>query len=514
MVENQSTHVTGDSDELDLKLARDCSRFYADPYGFVMWAFDWGYGELHGFDGPDTWQKEVMDSIGKRVKEAKFNGVDAVDPIRDATASGHGIGKSALTSWLVLWIMSTRPFAKGTVTANTSDQLKTKTWAEVGKWRARCLTGHWFEYSSGRGSMSMYHKEHKQSWRVDAQTCREENSEAFAGQHAANSTSFYIFDEASAVPDSIFEVAEGGLTDGEPMFFCFGNPTRNSGKFYEMFTNKRWNTRQIDSRDAKFTNKKIIKQWIEDNGEDSDFVRVRVRGMFPRAGDNQFIPMDVCEESMEGPTPRYLPDEPLIMGIDCSRGGGDDSMIQLRRGFDARSDLTYRIKSDDTKDSMVFASKTSLVIERHKPDAIFIDAGGLGGPIADRLRQLGHTNVFDVKFSNKATDEETFGNKITEMAFRCRKWMMKGGRIKNDIQLKRELTAREYKHDSQDRMVLEPKKEFKKRLGYSPDWADSLYLTFAEYVPPLDDSRQELDSDVYGGQNGNNGYDYDPIDFI
>ena len=190
-----------------------------------MWAFDWGYGELEGFDGPDEWQREQLEEVGRLCRENRFDGVTPVEPQRHSTASGHGIGKSAETSWIILWIMSTRPFAKGIVTANTSDQLRTKTWGELGKWKSRCIVGHWFEYNNGRGSMSIYHKSWPESWRADAQTCREENSEAFAGLHAANSTPFYIFDEASAVPDKIWEVAEGGLTDGEPMFFVFGNPT-------------------------------------------------------------------------------------------------------------------------------------------------------------------------------------------------------------------------------------------------------------------------------------------------
>jgi hypothetical protein len=99
----------------------------------------------------------------------------------------------------------------------------------------------------------------KESWRVLAQSCREENSETFAGQHAADSTSFYVFDEASAIPDKIFEVAEGGLTDGEPMIFLFGNPNRNTGKFQRVtfgVERDRWIRHSVDSRTSRFTNKR------------------------------------------------------------------------------------------------------------------------------------------------------------------------------------------------------------------------------------------------------------------
>lgn len=499
-------------DNIDIHLAERCAQFYDDPLGFVMWAFDWDYGELAGFEGPDDWQRDSLTIIGEQVRKNGFDGVNPVDPIRMSTASGHGIGKSALTSWLILWIMATRPYAKGIVTANTGEQLRTKTWSELGKWRTRCLVGHWFEYNNGKGSMSLYHKSWPESWRVDAQTCREENSEAFAGLHAANSTPFYIFDEASAVPDKIWEVAEGGLTDGEPMFFNFGNPTRNTGKFSECFNSQRWITRQIDSRTAKMTNKRLIKQWAEDHGEDSDFFKVRVKGQFPSAGDMQFIPGDVVEAAMKRPLPPYLGNEPLICAFDVARGGGDDCRIGFRRGRDATSEKSYRIPYEKSRDSMVVVSKVVLVLERHKPDVIFVDETGVGGPVLDRLRQLGW-NAIGVHFGANADDETRFVNKTAEMGYRLRQWLMDGGVIPNNEQLKRELTCREYWHDNKDRWVLESKKDVKKRLGYSPDWADQMYMLFAmENVPLLAHARGDADVAPHARETTlNKSRDYDPL---
>ena len=117
--------------------------------------------------------------------------------------------------------MSSRPRCQGTVTSNTFPQLSTKTWASIQKWIALSITNSWF---TATGSL-LFHLGHKETWFCSAQSCREENSEAFAGQHSLTSTSFYLFDEASAIPDKIFEVAEGGLTDSEPHIYCFGNPT-------------------------------------------------------------------------------------------------------------------------------------------------------------------------------------------------------------------------------------------------------------------------------------------------
>ena len=218
----------------DLAISLWCGKCRLDPHRFVKEGFLWGKGELEGWDGPDAWQAETLATIGEEVRKRDFNGVHAVDPIRMATASGHGIGKTALTAWIILWIASTRPRSKGVVTANTSSQLETKTWAELAKWKKRCATGHWFNLTTGKMSMRLSHKGDPEGWRCDALTCREENSRSLRWPACGRQHAYYFFDEASAVPDVIYDVAEGGMTDGEPMQFVWGNPTRNIGRFREI----------------------------------------------------------------------------------------------------------------------------------------------------------------------------------------------------------------------------------------------------------------------------------------
>lgn len=470
--------------DLDATLADDVSAFYADPLGFVLYAFDWGHGELEGITGPDQWQEEYLSEIGRQIAERAFDGVNAVDAVRMATASGHGIGKSALTAWIILWVMSTRPMCKGVVTANTSAQLETKTWAELSKWAARCVTGHWFKVSTGKMSMKIAHKDHPETWRCDAQTCREENSEAFAGLHAANSSPFYIFDEASAVPDKIWEVAEGGLTDGEPMWFVFGNPTRNTGRFRECFGRfkHRWVTRQIDSRTARMPNKDLIAQWVDDYGEDSDFVRVRVRGVFPRAGSCQLIPADIVEEARKRPSDSLMTD-PLVVGVDVARFGDDQSVIRFRRGRDGRVYPTRRFRGIDT---MQLAAQVAQVIADLNPDAVFIDEGGVGAGVVDRLRQLGHS-VIGVNFGAKSDswpEGMRCANKRAEMWVKLREWLTGGGCIEDSNDLAADLTAVEYGFTADNAYLLEKKEDMKKRGLASPDDADALALTFAYPVAP------------------------------
>ncbi len=331
--------------QVESELATAVAECYDDPLRFVETMYPWGQpGPLEHFDGPDVWQREFLTRLGQHVRQRRFDGHTAVSPIRMAVSSGHGIGKSTLASWIVDWIMATRADSQGTITANTFTQLQMKTWAAVRTWTKLCLIGNWFEMTS----TLMYAPENKQKWFCGPQSCREENSEAFAGQHAITATSFYLFDESSAVPDAIFEVAEGGLTDGHPMIFLFGNATRSSGKFHRACfgsERNRWDTVTIDSRDSRFTNKTQIAEWAKDYGEDSDFFRVRVRGLPPTASDLQYISSALVYEAQQRKV-ETLKDDPLVCGLDVARGGGDMSVFRFRRGADARSIPAIRL---DTK---------------------------------------------------------------------------------------------------------------------------------------------------------------------
>ena len=469
--------------QADAELADYVATFYSDPLGFVMGCYPWGEpGELANYDGPDEWQRDVLVEIGKAVAARGFDGLNAVEPIREAIASGHGIGKTTLIAWLADWIMSTRPMCQGTVTANTVTQLETKTWPAIEKWTKLCLTAHWFSTSG-----ALRHKAHPKNWFLVPQTCKEENSEAFAGQHAASSTSFYIFDEASAVPDSIWEVAEGGLTDGEPMFFAFGNPTRNSGKFHRICFGSeqhRWNRRSIDSRSCRLTNKRQIQEWIEDYGEDSDFVRVRVKGMPPRASELQYIDQGRVDQAQRR-EPQVLNDDPLICGVDVSGGGSAWTVCAFRRGKDARSLPRIRLTGEQSRDRNVIVARLAEVLTDPRPDrrvaAMFIDSA-FGSPIVERLHVLGHDNVIEVNFGGESPDIHQL-NMRAYMWAKLKDWLLTGA-IPEESQLEIQLTGPGYHINRQNKLVIESKQEMAKRGVASPDDADALALTFAQPVSP------------------------------
>jgi hypothetical protein len=454
--------------EIDLELADDVGRFYADPLGFVSWAYPWRQpGQLLENDGPDTWQRDFLLELGKQVRTGKT-------PIRMCVVSGHGVGKSVLCAWLCHWLMSTRPRARGTATANTFAQLSTKTWAAVQSWGRLLINRHWFQITTE----SMYFDGLKDSWAVSALSCKEENSEAFAGQHAP--TSFYLFDESSAIPEKIWEVAEGGLTDSEAFIFAFGNPTRNTGKFQRITfgsERERWTRFSIDSRNSKFANQELIKQWAEDYGEDSDFFRVRVRGECPRAGSSQLIPTDLVSAARKFKAVGHR-GMPKIMAADIARFGDDKTVIALRQGRKAH--ILAKLTGQDT---VQVAERIIHLIGLHAPDAVVVDGDGLGAGVVDQMRARNH-NVFEFHGGATPRDAQMYFNRRAEVWGKLGDWLKLGAEIPDDPELEVDLTAPQYGFSNKGQIQLEKKEDMKKRGLASPDLGDALAMTFAVEVRP------------------------------
>ena len=507
----------------DVELPQAMGEFFHDPPGFVMWSFDWGTEasmrvvrlpeqyqlEYDSEFGPDQWACDLLTALGDQTRERGFDGAQAVEAVRMAVASGHGIGKSAVTAWLTHWIMSTRPNARGVVTASTQPQLESKTWAQIAAWGKRCITREWWDVSTGRGSMKMAHKDHPETWACYAQTARQENAESFAGLHAADSSPFYLVDEASGVPDAIHEVMQGGLTDGEPFLFAFGNPTRNTGWFHGAFhaQRHRWSTWQIDSREVAITNKEIIQQWVDDFGADSDFVKVRVRGIFPSASSLQFIGRDLVDDAMERELPASR-GEIVVVGVDPARFGSDSSVIFTRTGRDARMWPPIRLRGVDT---MTLAARVSehvnFLRSAGQQVVINVDGGGVGGGVIDRLRSVGY-EVNEVQFGSRALDPKKYANRRAEIWGAMKDWL-KIGAIPIDEDLAIDLTSPEYGYTAQDQIQLERKESMKARGLASPDTADALAVTFAVTVP-IPEAQQELGVE-WGQRERDKVLNFDPL---
>jgi hypothetical protein len=471
-------------------------RIADDPYAFVMFAFPWATPgtPLEHQQGPRKWQIRQLKRLGRHIKEQRANQArkQPLAMLQRAIASGRGIGKSALVSWLVLWMLSTRLGSSTIVTANNEQQLKSRTWAEVGKWHAMSINAHWFEKQAMALKPAPWYEELlKKQLKVDtgyyyaqAQLWSEETPDAFAGVHNHNGV-FLMFDEASSVPHPIWAVSEGFFTEPtvDRYWFCFSNPRRNTGAFFECFHKNRdfWETEHIDSRTVEGTDLAIYDKIIKQHGVDSDEARKEVYGQFPRQGDKQFISREVIELAAS----RELMPDPgaaLVMGCDIARYGDDQCVVRWRQGRDARSIPPTRWKSMDLVYS---ADRIAELIDKHNPDAVCVDGGGVGGGVVDILRSRGY-KVHEIQFGAKA-DDDRFADKRTEIWARTREWLGEGC-IDDEQHLKDDLAGPEYGFASSgsDKIRLESKESMKKRGLHSPDDGDALALTHGVKVARKD----------------------------
>lgn len=464
-----------------------------DPLAFVKFTFPWGKENtpLQMFKEPRAWQIEELEQITDHIRKNKEAMAKGEDPAmyQSATASGRGVGKSALTAWLNLWNMSCNLGATSITTANTEPQLKSRTWAELGKWHTLSINNHWFEktalslkpYPWFQESLENQLKIDTGYYYAQAQLWSEENPDAFAGVHNFNGV-LVIFDEASGIPKPIWTVTEGFFT--EPVlhryWFCFSNPRRNEGEFFECFHRARnyWYGRNLDSRNVEGTDKAKLNQIIEKHGEDSDEARIEVKGEFPRQGDKQFISRELVDGAVER---EIVPDHyaGLIMGIDVARYGDDQTVFRFRRGRDARSIPAVKLKG---KDNMQVANEAAFWIDEHKPDAVCVDAGN-GTGVIDRLKELGY-KVEEVWFGSSPENEE-WADKRTELWANMREWL-RGACIDDDSELHDDIVGPQYEFSRYDKIKLESKEKMKKRGIASPDNGDALACTFAVKVARAD----------------------------
>lgn len=426
-------------------------RYALDPAGFCE--------DILGMD-LDSWQRDACRAI--------------LDHDRIAVSSGHSSGKTALTAGLIQWFLSVHPHPQVIVTANTQQQLREKTWRELAKWHGKSLIKDWFVWTA-----TQFHlREKPETWFASAVPNTPHSSESFAGAH--EKYMLLIFDEASAIERSIWEVSEGATATpgGYRKWLVFGNPTRNDGAFFDCFhrSRHRWHTVTLDVRGCRYADQSQIAQWIEDYGEDSDFVRVRVRGLFPRQAVSQFIGSGMVDVSAKRDlTAEQYEFSPMILGVDVARYGDDQSVIAVRQGL-----LLHEMESYRGLSTTELASIVAARIAEIRPQAVFLDEGGVGAGVVDRLRQLGH-QVVGVNFGSTA-GEARYANKRAEMWGRMRDWLSHGAIPGDDRELADDLVGPQYGYDNKERILLEKKADMKRRGLASPDKADALALTFAEHV--------------------------------
>ena len=410
---------------------------------------------------PQKWQRKALDAIAKND--------------RVAIKSGHGVGKTAFESWVVLWWLMTHYPCKVAVTANSAHQLSDVLWTEIDRW-ARNMPPAFkdlLEFKSDKISL----KGATDSFAV-ARTSRRENPESLAGFHSPHM--LFVVEEASGVPNVIFETASGALsTPGAKIIMC-GNPTRSDGYFYDAFHGDRdkWNCITVSCEEGEYVDPKFIDEMADKYGGDSNVFKVRVLGEFPTQSDDVLLPLHLIEDAVTrdveaGPT------TPVVWGLDVARFGGDRSALAKRQG----NVLIEPIKTWQNKDLMELAgivlSEYDAVPYSMRPQAIYIDAIGLGAGLADRLRELDMPAVA-VSVSETASLKDRFNRLRDELFWGAREWFeARDCHIPDDGTLMAELSGIRYKYLSTGKLKVESKDEMKRRGQRSPDVADAFVLTFS-----------------------------------
>lgn len=496
-----------------------------NPYNFVMYVFPWGQKgtPLANHSGPNEWQTEELQAMAAHIRKNKELMSIGLPPTvyKSATASGRGVGKSALVAWVTLWFMSCVPGGSAVLSANTDAQLTSKTFGEIGKWGTLSLNHYFFEKTQKKlKAHEWFAQELREQLKIDSDKYyaegilwNEDEPDSFAGEHSGIGV-LLIFDEASGISQPIWDVSEGFFTEltAYRFWFVFSNPRKNTGPFFECFHAHRnyWRTRQVDARTVKGKDKAVYQEIIDKHGDDSDTVRVEVKGQFPAQGDHQFISRDLVNDAKHRNIDRYDNNAALVVGCDPARYGNDSTVIRWRRGRDARNNVpapTVLAKADNMKVANLLAE----LIDTHEPDGVFIDAGA-GAGIIDRLKERGY-KVHEVGFGTASGDPQ-YEDHRTELWGLMREWL-RGGMIDQNQQLTDDLTGPEYEfRGKEDKLKLESKEKMKDRGLSSPDHADALALTFHARISRHDAATSQqsrsrrnrvaknVNYSVFGGNNG------------
>jgi hypothetical protein len=465
-----------------------------DLLALAMYQFPWGKQgtPLQDFKYPKKWQQNYLDAKSQHRKDNLDRLAKGLEPLlwQHATASGRGPGKSALLAMMALGQMSTILGSTTIVTANREEQLKNATFAEISKWRTLAINGHWFEQDSlairptaaWQKAMERQLKIDCRYWTIIGSLWSEENPSAFVAKHNKLGI-LLLMDEASGIPNNIGDASIGFFTPNSPYhaWDMFSQGRRNAGFFYDAFFKRNedgsktnWRTLSIDARTVEDSNVTLFNQQIAKDGIDSYTVRVEILGLFPTQGENQFISGDAVNAAQTRELEHPDPGAPLIMGVDVARFGDDWNVVRFRQGYNGRVLAPQRWQGIDL---YATADKVALLIDEYQPDAICIDAG-MGSGVIDILRRRKYI-VTEVHFGGGSNDDQ-WANRGTELYAKVREWLP-GGVVDNDSKLFGGLTKRNYSFwgKAQDKITLEPKENFKKENGYSPDDADAFALTFA-----------------------------------
>lgn len=455
------------------QLAAIAAKCRYDPLLWMETAWDWGRGALAGKD-IRRWQAEIADVIAVHLSDPATR----YQPLKIAIASGHGIGKSAQMGMISNWAMSCHTGARVVITANTEGQLRTKTSPEIAKWFSTSISAGEFDIDTL--SIKAKQETKDMAWAMDFTPWSEHNSEAFAGLHNEGRIIVLMMDEASGIASKIWEVAEGALTDENTIiiWIAFGNPTGATGEFRECFRRNRadWVTKQIDARTVEGTNKTYLDKLVEKYGEDSDRIKVRVKGMFPSSSTRQLIPTHLIDAARGRHLMRSQYEfAPIILTCDPAWTGADDLVIAKRQGlFFEVLDVIPKNDND-----IFIANKLMRYEDKLEADAVLVDLG-YGTGIVSAGRTWGRSWEL-IPFGGKSP-VPGFADMRAFMYDQVQTWLEEGGAIPDDDELYEDLIGIETLPDTHGIVRLKSKEAMKKDGIPSPNRGDALALSFARPV--------------------------------
>ena len=422
-------------------------------------------GEVLGVK-PDPWQKEFLKAIAEGNR-------------RISVRSGHGVGKSTASSWAMLWFFMTRSPVKVVVTAPTSAQLFDAMFAELKRWILQLpaplqglLTVKQDRISFNAAPDEMF---------ISARTSRAEQPEALQGVHADHV--MLVADEASGVPEQVFEAAAGSMSGHSAVTLLLGNPTRSSGFFYDTHhrLSSEWKTFKVSCVDSQRVSDEFVQEMQSRYGEDSNAYRIRVLGEFPRSDDDTIISMELLESAKQREV-ESSPTARTVWGLDVARFGSDSSSLCKRRG----NVITETPRVWRNLDLMQLTGAVVAEYEaqevKDRPAVIMVDSIGLGAGVVDRLKELNlPAEGINVAESPSFSPNQAYRNLKAELWYRAKAWFERRDcRIPDDGRLISELATVRYKFSSTGKIQVESKEDIKRRGLVSPDVADSLILTFAD----------------------------------
>jgi hypothetical protein len=427
--------------------------YRTDPVLFVK--------EVLGVE-PDEWQQDFLNAVASGERKISIR-------------SGHGVGKSTTASWAMLWFLLTRYPVKVVVTAPTSAQLYDALFAELKRW-VKELPQPIQELLDVKQERIELKASATEAF-ISARTSRAEQPEALQGVHSDNV--MLVADEASGVPEAVFEAAAGSMSGHNALTILLGNPVRSSGFFFDTHNRLKdeWWTRRVSCIDSTRVSKEYVEDMKSRYGEESNAFRIRVLGEFPKSDDDTIIPMELLESAKHRDTRAYE-DAPIIWGLDVARFGSDSSVLCKRQ-----SNVVHTLERWRNLDLMQLTGAVVAQYEacdhKNRPAEILVDSIGLGAGVVDRLREL-KLPARGINVSESPAMGGTYLNLRAELWHKAKAWLEKRDcKIPNNEDLIGELATVRYTFTSNGKIKIESKDDIRRRGLKSPDMADAFVLTFA-----------------------------------